>query len=117
MDKFKKINDNWGHAEGDRVLCEASARIKSCVRENDRIARFGGDEFVVLLPDTGERTEAEKICRRIENVLRKPYEIKGVFVEGGGSTGLSLFPDDGYSVDEVINTADQRMYMKKKVKE
>ena len=115
LDKFKPINDRHGHADGDRVLHNVGATIKSHVRSNDIVARYGGDEFVVLMPDTTDR-RAEQVARRVvEGILgsRQPLS-DGSTVSVGVSAGLALYPTDGRTSAQLLAAADAAMYTAKR---
>jgi diguanylate cyclase (GGDEF)-like protein len=115
LDKFKPINDRHGHADGDRVLHNIGATIKSQLRANDVVARYGGDEFVVLMPDTGA-DQAEQGARRIvAAVLRARHMLSdGSSVGVGVSAGLSVYPADGRTSTELLSAADAAMYNAKR---
>ena len=118
LDRFKAVNDSLGHPAGDALLREIAERLPRCLREADTAARWGGDEFIVLIPDVpGERNLAaaavavviEKICE----ALAKPAIISGHEVALSMSTGVSLYPWDGSSVTDLIKHADTAMYQAK----
>lgn len=111
INDFKKVNDSYGHIVGDDVLRRATGKIKNILRTSDFIARFGGDEFVVILPRT-DKEEGEKIAVRIglQRILVEDMLI-------GLSWGLSTYPGDGSTPDQMLECADRRMYCyKNKVK-
>lgn len=111
INDFKRVNDSYGHIVGDDVLRKATGKIKTILRTSDFIARFGGDEFVVLLPRTDQK-EGEKIAERIG---QQKIPVGDMLI--GLSWGLSTFPDDGNTLDQIIECADRRMYCyKSKVK-
>lgn len=113
LDGFKPINDTLGHAAGDSVLKTTAKRLKVCVRESDTVARFGGDEFMVLLPELKSVDEAEAIAEKIRAAVAQPITINGKDCRIGVSIGISLYPDDGMSVEDLITYADQAMYRAK----
>lgn len=115
LDKFKPINDRFGHADGDRVLHNIAATIKMHVRTSDVVARYGGDEFVVLMPDTTD-DRAEHVARRVvEGILRDRHELSdGSKVSVGVSAGLSVYPTDGRTPAQLLSAADAAMYSAKR---
>lgn len=115
LDKFKQVNDRHGHADGDRVLHNVGAAIMSQVRTNDVVARYGGDEFVVVMPDTTAE-QAEVVAQRVVNaILERRHELSdGSHVGVGVSAGLALYPDDGRTTAQLLATADAQMYAAKR---
>lgn len=111
LDRFKNINDSLGHITGDELLQQVSARLKSCLREGDTLARFGGDEFTLLLPKISSRTaDAKKIAEKIAYVLKEPFFIDDNELYVSASIGISLYPQDGQNMDALIKNADIAMY-------
>ena len=115
LDRFKPINDKHGHADGDRVLHNVGATIKSHVRGSDIVARYGGDEFVVLMPDTTEE-RAEYVARRVvEGILSSRQPLSdGSTVRVGVSAGLAVYPNDGRTSTQLLASADAAMYSAKR---
>lgn len=117
LDRFKILNDTLGHFAGDLLLQNVAKRLKSCVRESDTVARFGGDEFVILLTDFVDEQSAAlhsaEIAKKILDVLSQPFDLSGNQFITSGSIGFTLFPKDGSSVDELIKNADTAMYQAK----
>jgi diguanylate cyclase (GGDEF)-like protein/PAS domain S-box-containing protein len=113
LDRFKDINDSWGHAVGDEVLREVATRLSGCLREVDTIARQGGDEFVVLLEEIERTEEVEQVTARMQEVLAKPLAIEGHEFHVTSSIGVALYPRDGEAVATVIRHADLAMYRAK----
>ncbi len=112
LDRFKPINDSAGHDAGDAVLCEIASRLRRCVRENDTVARQGGDEFVLLLLDSTEqglRRVAEAV---LKTVVQPIYWQDAVFTVSA-SLGFAVFPEDGASLEELLSAADTSMYRAK----
>ena len=114
LDGFKKINDTLGHAVGDALLGEISTRLKGVLRETDTVARFGGDEFLVILPDLKQEMAAEVTGRKILHACSQPAMIglHELFVTT--SLGITLFPDDGDNPDALLKNADTAMYEAKR---
>jgi len=114
LDRFKQINDTLGHAAGDVLLQQVAKRLKNCVRETDTVARFGGDEFVMLLTNFSDEESAilqsTEISAHILKALSQPFDIAGGRVMSSGSVGFTLYPKDGYSAVELIRNADTAMY-------
>jgi diguanylate cyclase (GGDEF)-like protein len=113
LDDFKVVNDSFGHAFGDRVLVELADRVRASVRAGDTVARFGGDEFVVLLDGVSERADAAHVATKVLEALRAPFGLDGRLVTVAASVGMSVFPDDGASGDELLRHADAAMYRDK----
>ncbi len=114
LDGFKRINDDHGHAAGDRLLAEAGRRIASCVRAADTVTRFGGDEFVVLLEDLQNNQAASHLAQVIGERLSAPIDVGGGKVPIGASIGTALFPDHGDTPEALLRVADAAMYETKK---
>lgn len=110
IDYFKKINDCFGHAVGDQLLCEVAAEIVSCVRGTDTVSRHGGDEFVVLLTELEESNDAVLIARKIRGRFSLPRLIDGHELQVSLSIGISVYPEDGVSADSLMRHADKAMY-------
>lgn len=113
LDGFKPINDEWGHAAGDAVLRSVARRLEQCVRQNDIVTRFGGDEFVIILPDIA-RTAVFSAARNIIDTVAKPHELNGKTVALSSSLGISVYPENGQTPDELIAHADAAMYRSKR---
>ncbi len=114
LDGFKAINDTHGHAAGDVALIEVAQRLRGCVRERDLVARFGGDEFVVVLTDVGGFSGAvRQTVDRIRDALAEPFAVDGTPVELRGAIGVASFPEDAHDVTSVLAHADRRMYADK----
>jgi len=110
IDRFKPINDTYGHDVGDAVLKEAASRLSACVRGEDLVGRLGGDEFLTVLAHIGTGEDAAKAARNALQFLGKPYYASGLALQVSPSIGISLFPQDGHSVEELIKNADTAMY-------
>ena len=114
LDDFKKINDTIGHKEGDRFLVTISKRIKETVREIDTVGRLGGDEFIIVAEDFKNSSEIEFIYQRILDLFNEPFTIKGNHYSISCSIGISTFPKDGNTPEELIRKADMAMYEAKR---
>jgi diguanylate cyclase (GGDEF)-like protein/PAS domain S-box-containing protein len=114
LDRFKEVNDSMGHASGDALLIDVATRLTRCVREEDTIARLGGDEFVVLLDGPTQITQVKTVADKILNALRKPYQLSKQSIQVTVSIGSSLYPNDGQSVESLLEHADTAMYRAKK---
>ena len=113
LDDFKVVNDTLGHAVGDQLLVAVAERLKDVLRESDTVARQGGDEFIILLENAGTTTEVELIGQMVVDVLCRPYAIGERTLRVGASLGLSVFPDDGQVLEDVLKHADAAMYSAK----
>ncbi|WP_434155232.1 putative bifunctional diguanylate cyclase/phosphodiesterase [Pseudomonas sp. JZ134] len=112
LDGFKIINDTYGHAIGDRLLVEVANRLHETLREEDTLARMGGDEFVLILNDIQLQTLPISL-RRLLETLSQPYEIDGQSLEIAGSIGVTIYPNDNEDPDTLLRHADQAMYQAK----
>jgi diguanylate cyclase (GGDEF)-like protein len=113
MDRFKDINDSFGHATGDEVLKIVAKRLRSSIREEDSVARFGGDEFVVLQVGLYQPNGARFLADRLIKVLSVPYEMNGSHLDSGASIGIAISPPDGDDVDALIACADAALHKAK----
>jgi diguanylate cyclase (GGDEF)-like protein/PAS domain S-box-containing protein len=112
FDGFKEVNDTYGHDIGDRVLVKICKRIEDVIRESDVFARIGGDEFVILLPETDYKS-AEKLVERLHRSLDNPFELEGNRIKMIVSIGVSTYPEDGETIGRLVKIADERMYKNK----
>ena len=110
LDGFKEINDALGHSLGDMVLQQTAERISQIFREVDTFARFGGDEFTVLLTDLKSETDAMPIAEKILQVIKTPIQINQTELHITASIGVSLFPNDGDDIETLLKNADSAMY-------
>lgn len=115
LDRFKEVNDRLGHACGDRVLQGVAARFTEAIRDSDTVARFGGDEFVVVLSDVEGTQAVDRVCSALRGCLARPMAVDGHEVAIGASVGIALYPDDGRTAAALLERADARMYRDKAV--
>jgi diguanylate cyclase (GGDEF)-like protein len=113
LDHFKKVNDSMGHAAGDQVLHIVAQRLRTCVKDGDTVARLGGDEFTVILRAINSPEAARVISRRIIEALQQPINIGGHDHRVCASVGVTMFPDDGNTIEELMRNADTAMYQAK----
>ena len=113
LDRFKVINDGYGHPFGDLVLKAAADRLVSLVREGDTVARQGGDEFLILLTDLRKADDAYLVAQKLVENLGRPLVVQGREIHLTGSIGVAVFPQDGASADALIGNADVAMYRAK----
>ncbi len=113
LDNFKAVNDQYGHATGDRLLIEVTSRIRANIREEDTACRQGGDEFVLLLQELKTMDQCEQMLERICNAVAQPYPIDGCQHRISVSTGVTLYPMDDADPDMLVRHADQAMYQAK----
>ena len=110
LDKFKQVNDRFGHSAGDLLLKEVGVRLQHCVREADTVARLGGDEFVVLLEAVATPQDAEHVTLKILQAFERPVDIGGREVVSRPSIGAAMYPEHGDSVLQLLDYADAAMY-------
>lgn len=113
LDRFKNINDTLGHEVGDTLLVQAAQRGLSVLRETDTLARQGGDEFVVILPELEQAQDAMHATRKLLHSLCQPYLLAGHELTVSGSAGIAIYPDDGVTTSELLRKADAAMYRAK----
>ncbi|OOZ39202.1 hypothetical protein BOW53_12515 [Solemya pervernicosa gill symbiont] len=114
VDRFKSINDTYGHATGDLALLSVCDTIQGQLRETDTLARLSGDEFIVLMEKAENQDDIGRIAERILQAFKKPVLLKGISVEIGVSIGVSLHPEHGETPETLISNADTAMYESKK---
>ncbi|MFN7096011.1 MAG: diguanylate cyclase domain-containing protein, partial [Gammaproteobacteria bacterium] len=110
LDKFKVVNDSFGHGVGDQVLVIVTEKIRKHIRETDLIARIGGDEFTVILEQLNEYENAAMVARRICDALAIPFKINNSIISISCSIGISFYPYDGVDAKMLVKAADEAMY-------
>ena len=110
LDRFKLVNDTLGHVKGDDLLQQVSARLKECLRRGDTLARMGGDEFVLIMPELNDKTVAGEIADKFLAALQQPFYLGSNEAQISASIGIAFYPEDGSSMDELIRHADIAMY-------
>lgn len=113
LDRFKEINDTLGHPVGDDILRELGPRLSSLLRKTDTVARMGGDEFLLLLPDA-DRARSQQVATKIAEVMTQPFAVAGYNLRVGASIGIATFPEHGMSADALTRSADIAMYAAKR---
>jgi diguanylate cyclase (GGDEF)-like protein/PAS domain S-box-containing protein len=114
LDKFKSVNDNFGHAGGDEFLCEVASRLMNAVRKSDTVARLSGDEFVVLLSSVHNGSDGQLMAKKLFEQLDPPADIDGHDVSINASIGIASYPQDAASAEGLLQCADTAMYRAKK---
>ncbi|HLU79655.1 MAG TPA: diguanylate cyclase [Burkholderiaceae bacterium] len=117
LDGFKEVNDNFGHAVGDALLKQVALRLHASMRAEDTVARFGGDEFAVVLFSIAEPEDCALVARKLEQALTEPFVVAGCKARISASIGAAVFPVDGNDADSLILHADQAMYAAKRERE
>jgi diguanylate cyclase (GGDEF)-like protein/PAS domain S-box-containing protein len=113
LDRFKLVNDTLGHVKGDELLQQVAQRLKDCLRRGDTLARQGGDEFTIVLPELRDRDDAKAIAEKFLESLEAPFDLDGHQVHISASIGIAIYPHDGESIDELLRHADIAMYQVK----
>ena len=113
LDKFKPVNDTFGHHVGDFMLKHAGDVLRGKVRESDLVSRFGGDEFGVILNSIGKAEDAERIATEMIDELCTPVELEGNMVNIGASIGIAVYPENGLDAEGLLKSADAAMYAAK----
>lgn len=115
LDRFKEVNDSWGHAAGDELLLMVAQRMREPLREIDALARLGGDEFVVVIENIADGRDASRVARRLVRALAAPFSLaSGELATIGCSIGIALHPADGDAVETLIRNADIALYAAKR---
>ncbi len=115
LDHFKEINDTLGHDMGDILLNETAARLSSCVRESDTVARMGGDEFIIILGEVDDPGNVDRVAREILKKISEPFDLGNEIGYVSTSVGITLYPDDATDIESLLKNADQAMYVAKKL--
>jgi len=110
IDCFKELNDGIGHERANRVLAELAVRLFSCVRAIDTVARYGGDEFAILLTNLNDSSEVSAVVERIREAMKQPFALSGANVELTVSIGVAMFPSDASDCESLVVEADRDMY-------
>jgi diguanylate cyclase (GGDEF)-like protein/PAS domain S-box-containing protein len=113
LDHFKTVNDTFGHTAGDELLLEMSQRLRECIREDDTVARIGGDEFTIILSELRHPEDAAQVAQKILEMVQLPMTISGMPIEISASIGIALYPVDGFDVETLLRNADSAMYRAK----
>jgi diguanylate cyclase (GGDEF)-like protein len=110
LDGFKKVNDTAGHAAGDELLQHAAQRLREAIRPHDKMVRFGGDEFVAIVENVAERTDAAHVAERVQSAFNQPFRLAQGTHSVGTSIGIALFPEDAQDAATLLERADIAMY-------
>jgi diguanylate cyclase (GGDEF)-like protein/PAS domain S-box-containing protein len=116
LDRFKPVNDNYGHAAGDMLLCAVAGRLREAMRESDTVARLGGDEFAVILAEISARGDADAVAEKLRRSIDEPYTLDDVIVAVGASIGIAVFPEDAAFGEDLVKLADRDMYRRKEAR-
>ncbi|MCK7497562.1 MAG: sensor domain-containing diguanylate cyclase [Comamonadaceae bacterium] len=116
LDRFKGVNDTYGHLVGDHLLQAVARRLRAAFREEDLVARLGGDEFIVVLANLGDAADAALAARNAIEVLTPAYRLDGLELHCLSSIGISLFPQDGQTIEDLIHRADLALYQAKQIR-
>jgi diguanylate cyclase (GGDEF)-like protein/PAS domain S-box-containing protein len=114
LDGFKEVNDSFGHVAGDKLLVTMAQRLQKALRESDTLARFGGDEFVAVLPELQDDKLLDSLIGRLLLAARTPFALENRQVQLSASVGVAIFPRDGTTPDQMIRKADDAMYAAKR---
>lgn len=114
LDRFKNVNDSFGHYVGDRLLEAVSVRLQACLRESDTVARLGGDEFVIAISMVTSNKDVETVAQKVLATLGEPFEVESHTLQISASVGISMYPANGENPDALLQFADAAMYQAKK---
>ncbi len=114
LDRFKTVNDSFGHRAGDILLQTVAARLRGCVRETDTVCRHAGDEYLIVLSALREPTEAALVADKVLKIFDEIFVLESHEVQISASVGISIYPDDGQNMEDLIRNADAAMYQSKK---
>ena len=110
LDEFKRVNDKLGHTAGDRLLQAVAERLAASIRGMDTACRYGGDEFVLMLPEISKLSMISEVVSKVRTCLRKPYTFENYMIHIIASVGCAMYPSDGKTYDDLIKRADHAMY-------
>lgn len=110
LNDFKQVNDRFGHKAGDQALQLVTAKMKKCVRASDTLARFGGDEFVIIMPDVLDQRSVIRTCEKLTASLSETFDLDGAKIQIGASIGITMYPDQAESSEMLLEMADKAMY-------
>lgn len=113
LDGFKSVNDRFGHTAGDRLLQQVAKRLTACIRACDTVCRFGGDEFVIMLPEVGSMDDAATVAEKIRAQVSAPYVVSDSTLMVTASIGTAVYPVDGWEYGDLIEQSDMDMYRAK----
>ena len=113
LDGFKLINDTYGHNVGDELLVILAKRLQECIRMSDTVARFGGDEFIILLTGLNSKDEAALVAQKVLSQVQTPIQLSACTADVGASIGIAMYPEDAGSEIELLKIADSLMYQVK----
>jgi diguanylate cyclase (GGDEF)-like protein len=113
LDKYKEVNDTYGHDIGDELLKAAAARLLGIVRQADTVSRIGGDEFVLILWEITEAADAIKVAKKIRDSFNRPFNIKDISINISASIGIAIYPEHGDSIEVLLKKSDEAMYQVK----
>jgi diguanylate cyclase (GGDEF)-like protein/PAS domain S-box-containing protein len=116
LDRFKAVNDTYGHLVGDHLLRAVARRLRTAFREEDLVARLGGDEFIVVLANIRDAADAARAARNAIKILTPTYRLDGLELRCLSSIGISLFPQDGQTIEDLIHRADLALYQAKQIR-
>ena len=110
LDRFKLVNDQYGHTVGDRLLQAVAKRLRNCLGQGDTVSRFGGDEFALLFPDILAKRDAVSVVRRVVRRIRNPFIVDGNELNVSASIGVAMYPEAGHTAEALVQSADIAMY-------